>query len=1064
MAERGERLLRRWLADLRAASVSSRIGDLLDGFRFDVVLDGDAVRIEGRADGLHVVPGEGGRGRTAQVRTSLATLVRIARGDVSLRDATRDGDLEYFAEDADPRSLTRFVDRAEAAWRIFLSSDAALRLRASVLDSAPGLDDGGEPPDDPADHPATVAVPTVTVFGAGITGLTVAHELVERGFRVQVLERAPAGRGHDMCEVGGMARTQVVRLPTLSDVAGAPRDRGVEVAEEPYGDGVSSMVSTEPPYQLREHIDFVPGDSRLRPHGLVDSWGRCNGDRLDAMVGELRKLVEVHDAELNTRLEAARARGALHPEYLANARPRRIKILVGGHFRGMRPSPTLALRRARIVARALSDALGDLAARFELTPDVVEDREPWTDGGAQLSGEAQRADRVDRVDLRAVDERIAPGEHGYRFFPAFYRNLFHTMKRIPLFDDKGRETGHTTFDNLIPTAALLLVPFEGQGTVEVPRKRIQTIEGIRRVLHGLYERLDFEYRDVVLFEIRLFKFMSSCWERRRQTSRELSWREYIGVGDFTPHFQQFLLDAPQALVAMNAEEIDARTHGNISVQLLLDQVGSGRESDMTLNGPTTNAFLKPWKDYLKHHGVRFFLGELAGLQPDPADPARMTPVVRRSSKVVVPNGATPGDEPVGEGNARWMPRTDYYVMALPVENTWEILGNTPAPQLEGDFAQLRRWYDQIQHEVKSQLGEGYLWKPGHDVPRRPDKYPVGPLRDFAGIQFYFNYALQIGASGHIYYVNTPWGLSSFNQPPFWRVRRVLERHRYLAGISIDIGRWYNAPGTGAAHPDVVSAIRTPPLPLAQETWRQIIAGFGPEYSNLLRAPNWYHLDDSLRFDKETGTYVNDAPFLINRPEDWDQRPGTSLKELLADIGHTVPPGWDAQELSYARAMATHLPSGIWYRMGWGQWMLAGTFMKTHTRMTTMEAANESARHAVNRILHHLAHRRRADPHAPPSAGVLMGDYCPTWDPEENELDDVEPLKRLDRKLFERGLPHLVDILRIERFAKNAADSDALDRLRGLLDAARGFAGGGHSAEGSGGWLTEMERELRKWME
>ena len=26
----------------------------------------------------------------------------------------------------------------------------------------------------------------VTVFGAGITGLTVAHELIERGFRVQV--------------------------------------------------------------------------------------------------------------------------------------------------------------------------------------------------------------------------------------------------------------------------------------------------------------------------------------------------------------------------------------------------------------------------------------------------------------------------------------------------------------------------------------------------------------------------------------------------------------------------------------------------------------------------------------------------------------------------------------------------------------------------------------------------------------------------------------------------------------------------------------------------------------
>ena len=64
---------------------------------------------------------------------------------------------------------------------------------------------------------ATVTVPTVTVFGAGITGLSVAHELVERGFRVQVVEREPGSRGADACEVGGMARTQVVRLPTLAD-------------------------------------------------------------------------------------------------------------------------------------------------------------------------------------------------------------------------------------------------------------------------------------------------------------------------------------------------------------------------------------------------------------------------------------------------------------------------------------------------------------------------------------------------------------------------------------------------------------------------------------------------------------------------------------------------------------------------------------------------------------------------------------------------------------------------------------------------------------------------------
>src|SRR5688572_31452756 len=49
----------------------------------------------------------------------------------------------------------------------------------------------------------------VTVFGAGIAGLTVAHELVERGFQVQVWERDIDDRKPERgCDVGGLARTQ----------------------------------------------------------------------------------------------------------------------------------------------------------------------------------------------------------------------------------------------------------------------------------------------------------------------------------------------------------------------------------------------------------------------------------------------------------------------------------------------------------------------------------------------------------------------------------------------------------------------------------------------------------------------------------------------------------------------------------------------------------------------------------------------------------------------------------------------------------------------------------------
>ena len=49
---------------------------------------------------------------------------------------------------------------------------------------------------------------TVWIFGAGITGLTAAHELVERGFRVGVIECEEDPRHLATPAVGGMARTQ----------------------------------------------------------------------------------------------------------------------------------------------------------------------------------------------------------------------------------------------------------------------------------------------------------------------------------------------------------------------------------------------------------------------------------------------------------------------------------------------------------------------------------------------------------------------------------------------------------------------------------------------------------------------------------------------------------------------------------------------------------------------------------------------------------------------------------------------------------------------------------------
>src|SRR5690242_9125245 len=55
------------------------------------------------------------------------------------------------------------------------------------------------------------ATPIVTIFGAGIAGLSAAHELIERGFRVRVVERVASEDREYEAEVGGLARNQFGR-------------------------------------------------------------------------------------------------------------------------------------------------------------------------------------------------------------------------------------------------------------------------------------------------------------------------------------------------------------------------------------------------------------------------------------------------------------------------------------------------------------------------------------------------------------------------------------------------------------------------------------------------------------------------------------------------------------------------------------------------------------------------------------------------------------------------------------------------------------------------------------
>src|SRR2546422_554668 len=202
----------------------------------------------------------------------------------------------------------------------------------------------------------------VVIFGAGIAGMTAAHELIERGFDVtlvdkekdEVLEDVP---GCVPIRCGGMAVTQWSYSP-----------RGPQApADVPLARTYSSAQM-----DLNLKVQFQPGtDTPTSP------------DAPQTAAAFIRETLQ-------------RQFGLRRPTVIA----------VGHDSQG-------ALGRAEIRAALVMAALLDKGLDAD-----------WMASERDLSA-------GDYVDFWLYSY-VFPGEHGFRFFPSFYRNLFDTMKRTPL--------------------------------------------------------------------------------------------------------------------------------------------------------------------------------------------------------------------------------------------------------------------------------------------------------------------------------------------------------------------------------------------------------------------------------------------------------------------------------------------------------------------------------------------------------------------------------------------------------------------------------------------------------
>jgi 15-cis-phytoene desaturase len=422
-----------------------------------------------------------------------------------------------------------------------------------------------------------------------------------------------------------------------------------------------------------------------------------------------------------------------------------------------------------------------------------------------------------------------PGEHGYRFFPNFYKHVTDTMRRIPY---PGNAAG--VYDNIVPGTRTQIAR-NGKMAIIAVARHPETIDDWVATLKALIDgaALGIPDAEVLFFVDRLLTLLTSCEERRVAEYEKIAWWDFIDAAHKSVAYQQYLVrGSTRSLVALRPEEGSTRTVGYVGLQLGLGLLKVGDPVDRLLNGPTNEVWIDPWVSYLQSRGVEFHTdARVLGF--------RM--VGEELSSVTVETNGTQQEI-----------NGDYYISALPVEVLAPLLGDDmkrAAPSIANLDKLRTSWMN--------------------------------------GIQFYLEHDVTV-INGHTIYVDSPWALTSISQRQFWRSGQM---EKYgdgrLGGIlSVDISDW-NSPGILYARP----ATQCTAEEIKNEVWAQIKLHLNVDGAQELEDANlltWF-LDPDIEFPNPS-LVTNLEPLLINTAGSLAFRPeaGTEIRNfcLAADYVHT----------------------------------------------------------------------------------------------------------------------------------------------------------------------------------
>jgi uncharacterized protein with NAD-binding domain and iron-sulfur cluster len=411
--------------------------------------------------------------------------------------------------------------------------------------------------------------------------------------------------------------------------------------------------------------------------------------------------------------------------------------------------------------------------------------------------------------------RPLPGEHGFRFFPGFYRHLPDTMMRIPY---GGQLNG--VFDNLVEATEIEMRSTTQRDLIAAgfPKNAVQLgidlTAAIRDVVFG---DPGISVADVVHFAGRILAVLTSCDERRIEQLENQSWWEFCDAPRRSRKYQEYLADGlSRTLVAVKARDLSARTGGVTLAQLLLGLITPGACSDRLLNGPTNDVWIDPWLRYLTARGVDYRPNAL--VTDIGCDGRRITGVTYKE-----------------DGGDVRIDGSDHYVAAVPIEAMQEFVRRTPGLVI-----------------ADPQLA-------------RLDELRTSWMN---GVQFYLRSAPAL-VHGHSLYIDSPWALTSISQQQFWRGidLRAMGDGRATGILSVIVSDW-DTPGE--LHPKPAKECSS--AELISEVRHQLVARGVPGLSdaNVVRE----FVDDDVQ-EPNPNRDTNAEPLLINTVGSWSCRPAAT---------------------------------------------------------------------------------------------------------------------------------------------------------------------------------------------